>query len=229
MILVIVESPSKCKKIESYLGHGYKCIASFGHIYHLNGLSSINMKTFEPKYELDVKKKIELINFGEGFHSLETFENVKFKWMSDRNEIYINEDIDYLTLDIINVVESNIFQVINDKGIVSVFNLNEGSQSIKISVKNTNKIVIESGFFIPSKTTNCTNDDRKLSCKLFDIKVTSNNKEVNIPVNLINYTNENVRKINDNGKSATEYVGDYGEMSVRIKDSNVSGKINLGL
>jgi DNA topoisomerase-1 len=57
MILVIVESPSKCKKIESYLGHGYKCIASFGHIYHLNGLSSINMKTFEPKYELDIKKK----------------------------------------------------------------------------------------------------------------------------------------------------------------------------
>jgi DNA topoisomerase-1 len=57
MILVIVESPSKCKKIESYLGSGYKCIASFGHIYHLNGLSSINMKTFEPKYELDVKKK----------------------------------------------------------------------------------------------------------------------------------------------------------------------------
>ena len=57
MILVIVESPSKCKKIESYLGSGYKCIASFGHIYHLNSLSSINLKTFEPTYELDVKKK----------------------------------------------------------------------------------------------------------------------------------------------------------------------------
>ena len=57
MILVIVESPSKCKKIESYLGQGYKCIASFGHIYHLNGLSSINLKTFESKYELDIKKK----------------------------------------------------------------------------------------------------------------------------------------------------------------------------
>ena len=57
MILVIVESPSKCKKIESYLGHGYKCIASFGHIYHLSSLSSINMKTFESTYELDGKKK----------------------------------------------------------------------------------------------------------------------------------------------------------------------------
>ena len=33
--LVIVESPAKCKKIESYLGTGYKCVASFGHIREL--------------------------------------------------------------------------------------------------------------------------------------------------------------------------------------------------
>ena len=171
----------------------------------------------------------ESISFGEGLHSLEISENVYFKWMSDRNEIYINEDIDFITLDIINVVQSNIFQVVNDKGIVSVFNLNEGQQSIKISVKNTNKIVIESGFFIPSKTTNFSTDNRKLSCKLYEIKISSNNKEINIPVNRINYTNENVRKINSSGKSNTEYVGDYGEMTVRIKDINVSGKINLGV
>ena len=29
--LIIVESPAKCKKIEEYLGSGYKCMASFGH------------------------------------------------------------------------------------------------------------------------------------------------------------------------------------------------------
>ena len=34
-ILVIVESPAKCNKIESYLGEGYKCVASFGHIREL--------------------------------------------------------------------------------------------------------------------------------------------------------------------------------------------------
>ena len=45
MILVIVESPAKCKKIESYLGSGYKCIASFGHIREIaNGLKSIDVK-----------------------------------------------------------------------------------------------------------------------------------------------------------------------------------------
>jgi len=43
MKLVIVESPAKCKKIESYLGQGYKCIASFGHIRQIaDGLKSID-------------------------------------------------------------------------------------------------------------------------------------------------------------------------------------------
>lgn len=40
--LVIVESPAKCKKIESYLGPGYKVIASFGHLRHISDLKSID-------------------------------------------------------------------------------------------------------------------------------------------------------------------------------------------
>jgi len=43
MKLIIVESPAKCKKIESFLGNGYKCIASFGHITELNSLDQINI------------------------------------------------------------------------------------------------------------------------------------------------------------------------------------------
>jgi DNA topoisomerase I len=42
--LVIVESPSKCSKIEEYLGADYACIASLGHIRHIKGLKSINAK-----------------------------------------------------------------------------------------------------------------------------------------------------------------------------------------
>ena len=48
MKLVIVESPAKCQKIEKYLGNGYKCIASFGHIRQLgdnkDGLKCIDIK-----------------------------------------------------------------------------------------------------------------------------------------------------------------------------------------
>ncbi len=42
--LIIVESPAKCKKIESILGPGYKCIASFGHLRNIPDLKSIDME-----------------------------------------------------------------------------------------------------------------------------------------------------------------------------------------
>lgn len=55
--LVIVESPAKCKKIEEYLGTGYKCIASFGHITELNGIESIDISNnFTPRFNVDSKK-----------------------------------------------------------------------------------------------------------------------------------------------------------------------------
>jgi dTDP-4-amino-4,6-dideoxygalactose transaminase len=41
--LVIVESPAKCKKIEEYLGPGYKCIASYGHLRELSSLKNIDI------------------------------------------------------------------------------------------------------------------------------------------------------------------------------------------
>lgn len=48
--LVIVESPSKCKTIENYLGDGYKVVASYGHIRKLDSLDDVDMKTMEIKY-----------------------------------------------------------------------------------------------------------------------------------------------------------------------------------
>lgn len=56
--LVIVESPAKCKKIESYLGSGYKCIASFGHIREINnGLKGIDFdNNFNISFKLSPSK-----------------------------------------------------------------------------------------------------------------------------------------------------------------------------
>ena len=42
--LVVVESPSKCKKIEEYLGSEYKCIATLGHLQYIEGLNAIEIK-----------------------------------------------------------------------------------------------------------------------------------------------------------------------------------------
>jgi DNA topoisomerase-1 len=59
--LVIVESPAKCKKIEEYLGPGYKCIATYGHLRELHSLKNINFENnFEPTYTIidnAIKKK----------------------------------------------------------------------------------------------------------------------------------------------------------------------------
>ena len=52
--LVIVESPAKCKKIESYLGDDYRCIASYGHIQGLDnsrGMRCIDVENqFKPVF-----------------------------------------------------------------------------------------------------------------------------------------------------------------------------------
>ena len=56
--LVIVESPAKCGKIESFLGGGYKCMASFGHIQELNGLGSIDFENnYTPRFNPCDSKK----------------------------------------------------------------------------------------------------------------------------------------------------------------------------
>ena len=64
--LVIVESPAKCKKIEQYLGPGYKCLASFGHLRELSSLKNIDIENnFNPTYTVIdnalKKKQIELL------------------------------------------------------------------------------------------------------------------------------------------------------------------------
>ena len=62
-VLVIVESPAKCKKIESFLGPGYKCIASFGHIQELPGISCIDTENnFAPSYKLIESKSSQISN-----------------------------------------------------------------------------------------------------------------------------------------------------------------------
>jgi DNA topoisomerase-1 len=59
-VIVIVESPAKCSKIEGYLGPGYKVFASFGHLRTLDGLKSIDIENnFKPNYTL-IQEQIKL-------------------------------------------------------------------------------------------------------------------------------------------------------------------------
>jgi len=59
MKLVIVESPAKCKKIMSFLGKGYLCLASYGHIRDLERkkLSIDIANNYTPNYVIMEEKR----------------------------------------------------------------------------------------------------------------------------------------------------------------------------
>jgi DNA topoisomerase-1 len=60
-ILVIVESPAKCEKIEKFLGAGYKVIGSYGHITHLSNLDQIDVKNnYKPSFAIIDTKKAQI-------------------------------------------------------------------------------------------------------------------------------------------------------------------------
>ena len=60
--LLIVESPSKCKTIEAYLGDKYKVIATCGHFRTLNDLSQINLNgDIEIKYSVTKPKILKML------------------------------------------------------------------------------------------------------------------------------------------------------------------------
>jgi len=67
--LIIVESPSKCAKIESYLGEQYCCISSKGHIRQIDGIKSIDTKkTYEPTFSIIDEKKQHVENMKNTIH-----------------------------------------------------------------------------------------------------------------------------------------------------------------
>jgi DNA topoisomerase-1 len=82
--IIIVESPAKGVKIESYLGSGYKCVASFGHIRELDS-SFINKikkidNTFKPEFIMMESKKPQIIKLR--------------KMIAEASEVYLASDDD---------------------------------------------------------------------------------------------------------------------------------------
>jgi len=60
---VLVESPAKCGKIEKYLGPGYKCMATFGHLRALDDLKKIDIdNNFRPTFTNVTTKSRQISN-----------------------------------------------------------------------------------------------------------------------------------------------------------------------
>ena len=59
--LLIVESPAKCSTILKYLGPGYRCIATMGHMRYLDGLDAIDIKNdYKLKFTIMESKKSQI-------------------------------------------------------------------------------------------------------------------------------------------------------------------------
>ena len=82
--LVIVESPSKCKKIEGFLGSNYQCIASKGHLREIEGLKSIDTKGDYTITFTNTKEKEAHIEFMRKVITGYTFENILLATDDDR-------------------------------------------------------------------------------------------------------------------------------------------------
>jgi DNA topoisomerase-1 len=112
--LVIVESPAKCNKIEEYLGHGYKCIASFGHFRELSSLEDIDITTFQVKYQCMSSKKLQINNIR---NAIKEASEVIIATDDDREGESIGWHLcDYFNLNI-NTVKRIIFHEITEKAI----------------------------------------------------------------------------------------------------------------
>jgi len=81
---VIVESPSKCKKIEGFLGPNYQCIASKGHLREIEGLKSIDTKGDYTITFTNTKEKEAHIEFMRTVITGFSFENILLATDDDR-------------------------------------------------------------------------------------------------------------------------------------------------
>jgi DNA topoisomerase-1 len=82
--LVIVESPSKCKKIEEYLGPNYQCIASKGHLRTIDGMKSIDSKHDYQIHFSNIPEKESHIRFMRSIISQYSPENILLATDDDR-------------------------------------------------------------------------------------------------------------------------------------------------
>jgi len=87
--LVIVESPTKCSKIEGFLGKDYKCIASMGHLRNIEGLQSIDIKNNFHITFTNIPNKSDHIEWMRSIISQYSYENIYIGTDDDREGMSI--------------------------------------------------------------------------------------------------------------------------------------------
>lgn len=125
--LIIVESPSKCKKIEGYLksafpNHSFKCIASVGHFMSLSKRNGIDIENnFKPHFVHSTEKKKVITNLKKYAEKYPKKQILIATDMDREGEKIASDLYDLLKID---KQEENrmIFNEITKKGLTNAFN-----------------------------------------------------------------------------------------------------------
>ena len=168
------------------------------------------------------------IYFGNGIHDLENDSGNYFRWASDQFEFYVrNKDIIQIEFHIFsnNIGSIDMFDGFNNFGLT----YKSGFSLIRYNLnENTNKLIFKQNYFVPSQTNPSSNDNRKLSYRIYNIKVKYKTGRFKIfKSDEVGYFIDYIEK-DDNDYQVTSY-GEYGEMFIKTNINNLSGKINLNL
>jgi len=207
---------------------------------NFNFHSSLNKSNYT-----DDSSKIYL---GEGVHDVETDGRNYFRWVSDSFNVYVLDP----------EIKSIFFDIYADhsgEGICTVgenkmkYNFKKGLNKFGIVLKEKEyKINFSQSYFIPSELHVNSRDNRKLSYRLYFIKLVykdGNEEKISIKdieYNIEKYILEEFEDLDSNdsleteddefdGKNETKVynVGGYGEMFIKVLKNNPHGKINLNL
>ena len=135
-ILVIVESPAKCKKIENILGEKYKVIASYGHFTQLNELEQINFETYNIKYKIQNKKVLKMLK-----ENIKNSKDVIIATDDDREGEAIGWSICKFCNLNINTTKKISFQEITEKAILTSLNNIQKLNKDRIKSQQTRQIL----------------------------------------------------------------------------------------
>ena len=125
--LIIVESPSKCKKIEGYLKKAFpkdsfKCIASVGHFMTLSKINGIDLENnFTPKFIYDSKKDKVIKNL-RFYGAKYSKENILIATDMDREGEKIAYDLYKLLKIDLDATNRMVFNEITERGLKRAFN-----------------------------------------------------------------------------------------------------------
>lgn len=164
---------------------------------------------------MNCKNDKNSVYIGDGFYELEIHESNPYRWASDQFEFFIdNSTITSIILNIECPVNFDIIEIIG----------------ANITTKTNNQIQLyildktikfKCDYFIP-KIKYGTSDTRKLSFKLFSIKLKQSTINVeNILYIPSKFYNEKFTEI------PIKKYGEYGEMFIETKKNNSNGKLNL--